>query len=317
MPVPALGSEIADIARSVENMGEGVVTGGGRWLRITYKSDVPIAGFIVPLREGAQYNPLDMLRFDLPERWIATTVDIDLSVSPSWNAVPKDYRLTMASPAAETAPVVSQLQILPADATDTASAFVRHMTEPESFVISTYHYLRGYRILGTNALPILATVFALVCIALALWKRTMVFMPLVVLAFGAHLAYGARVDVDLVRLSAAHAQAWAADETYEEAGQTYAVARLIASQALLGDVRVATCFDSTDYTAKVLRYAVLPVPVQIGTTGDMVPTHVAVMNSIDWAYESGRLRCGAIDAPAVLLREFSDGSRLFSLTPES
>ncbi len=308
-PVPALGTEVANIARASEQMAEGTVVGGGRWLRVTYTSDAGLSGFVAPML-GAQYNPVDMLRFDLPSADAASTVDVDLSASPSWNPTEKTYLIVLASPASETPPEVLGVEILPGGV---VGAFFRHFASPESFVISTYHQLRGYRILGIGLVPVLALLFALACVALMIRWKAAAFLPLLGLALTAQLLYGARVAVDQLRLSAVHAMEWS-NGTYGEAGSTYELAEAVRETAKeQPDMTLGVCFDSTDYFAKLLRYDLLPIPVV--WTGNAIAdaTHVAVIRKIDWSYDDGRLRCGELNVPAALLEEFSDGSRLFSL----
>lgn len=308
VPVPALGAAVAEIARNAGQMAEGTIQGGGRWLRIAYRSDAPIAGFVVPFQGEAVYNPLDMLRFDLPAE--GTTVDVDLSVSPSWSAAPKTYLLMFSAPAGGTPPEISGIEILPATAGDSVGAAAAHALETESFVVSTYHRLRGYRVLGHDVLPVAFALLLLAVGFVVLRTKADAAVPLFGLALVAHVLFGARVDLDLARLTASHLAEWTSAGTYGEAGDTYALARDITE--LPTDARVAVCFDSTDYFAKLLRYLALPITVTIGT-GDPGATHVAVVRKIDWSYEAGRLRCGSIDAPATLLAEFPDGSRLFAL----
>lgn len=313
-PVLALGRSVVDIARTSDQLAEGMVSGGGRWLRMTYQSNVPLAGFVVPMQDGEQYNPIDMLAFDLPLHVTAATVDIDLSVSSSWSPSSTVYLVTLASPPTDTPPSVLEVSILPADGSDILIATLRHMTVPEAWVVSTYHQLRGYRVLGVGAVFILAVLIVLACGGMLVVHRKRAALPLLLLALSVHLLYGARVGIDLLRLSVAHLAEWHRQGTYGEAGDTFALAEAV---RLLDtpDVRLATCFDATDYFAKLLRYHVLPTPVQIGTDGPLQPTHVAVLRMIHWSYEDGRLRCGSIDAPARLVAEFPAGSRLFVLTP--
>ena len=308
VPVPAIGSDIAEIARTSGQTAEGGVTGGGRWLRVAYASEAPLTGFVVPLLGGAQYNPVDMLRFDLPASPNAT-VDVDLSASPSWSASSKDYMVVFA--AGDIAPEIQGIGIVPASYGDSIGAFFRHAFASEGFVVSTYHMLRGYRILGVGLVPVLAVLVLLAAAGLAVWKKKEAAFPLLGLAFIAQLAYGARIDLDLARLTVGHAGGWFHEHDYAEAGSMYALADAV--KDLEGDVRLAVCFDSTDYFAKLLRYLLLPIPAQIGTDGPMKPTHVAIVRKIDWTYEEGRLKCGSIDAPAELLEGFPDGSSLYAL----
>ena len=310
VPVPALGGEIAEIARMADQMAEGTVLGGGRWLRIGYVSAVPMVGFVVPMASDTQYNPLDMLRFDLPATGGAT-VDVDLSASTSWSAAPATYRIMLSSPAFDTPPQVTGVEIVPAGAGDTFAALVAHASQPESFIVSTYHRLRGYRMLGLDPLPVLAGIVLIACVAFMLWKKGAALPWLLGVALAAHFLYGARVDLDLARLTTTHLGEWFGSHRYAEAGSTYALADAVREVDSWEGARLGICFDSTDYFAKLLRYDLLPMNVNMTTDGD--PTHVAVVRKIDWSYENGRLRCGSIDAPATLLREFPDGSRLFAL----
>ena len=163
------------------------------------------------------------------------------------------------------------------------------------------------RCVHNGVVPVLVVAIVL----LVLWKRKAALFPLLGIAFGAQMLYGARSDFDLTRLSLAHASEWFGSGTYAEAGSTYALADAV--RELESDVQLAICFDSTDYFAKLLRYDLLPMPVQIGTEGLLQPTHIAVVRKIDWSFEDGHLKCGSIDAPATLLQEFPDGSRLFQL----
>lgn len=312
-PVPAIGTAVADIARSSEQMAEGTVVGGGRWLRVVYRSGVPIAGFVAPMR-GASYNPVDMMAFELPASPDPARAEIDLSASPSWNPSEKPYLVTLASPASALPPEIQGVEFVAAGAGDVAGAFIRHLAGRESYVISTYHHLRGYRVLGVGLVPIAVALFAIACVASIVLRRGAAITGLLAVALGAQLLYGARVGIDLVRLSAAHGFEWTSRGTYGEAGSMYDLADAVREDADgREDARLAVCFDSTDYFAKILRYRLLPIPVDMTTDGAVPPTHVAVVRKIDWTFDGGRLRCGSIDAPATLVREFPDGSRLFEL----
>lgn len=309
-PVPALGTEIADVARTSEQMAEGTVVGAGRWLRIAYRSGVPIVGFVAPMR-GSQYNPVDMLRFDLPET-DAAVVEIDLAASSSWNPTEKTYLVSLASPASALSPEIQGVEIVPG-AGGVAGAAAWHLMAPESFAISTYHRLRGYRVLGVGVVPTLAVLFAAACGIVAVRRRAAALASLLGLALGMQLLYGARVGADLVRLSFAHGREWSRG-SYAEAGSAHALADAVREIADEQDVRLAVCFDSTDYAAKLLRYDLYPIPV--AWTGEIArdATHVAVVRKIDWSFEDGRLRCGDMNVDATLLEEFPDGSRLFFLS---
>ncbi len=299
------------------------IEGQGKVVLITYQSSEPLEVYMVPLEQNGNYTPTDYVRFTLPTT-DEGTVAIDLTISPGWSTKNQKWLLTLLGKDKNTGAAFTDISFTNDGAGSTAIVALRHLFTEEVYTPSSYHALRGYRVLGTSftiILGILTLVVALVCFIVAGKKnyRTTVILTLVIPS----LLYQARFAVDLLRFSLQHTQEYARG-IYDEAGSIHAVADVLRTLAKPGDkTTVYVCRDGTNFKEKLLRY--FTYPARVSSDANIAPTadYAVVMDKFKWGFETSvtkeastvRLKCGDIDREAKKLSTFPDGEILFQLLP--
>lgn len=311
-PVPALSIDPSFVLRSYEEVSEGSIDGAGTHLRITYRSSVPLTGFIAPFLENRSYRPQDLLMFTLPASLQQVSAEIDLTRSSSWSPGSRSYYLSFLSSQTGTDTQFSDMQLI-ARRSLPAIAF-SHLLEAPGFPISSYHFLPPYRILGHSVSIILGVTLLLIILAAWVARRaSCLFLCTLVLCTFLGV-YQARSAVDRLILSVRHVGEWWRDGTYGEARSTYVIGEHILSQYQDG-MRIGVCFDSSDYFAKLLRYNLYPIPVTIGLHDSN--THALTIRMTTHAFREGMLHCGNKTFPATLLQEYPDGSAFYALSSDA
>ncbi len=312
-PIRAVDANPIETIRASEQLAEGEAEGAGRWLRIEYRSTSELVGLVAPFRTGTAYEPKEMLQFILPAAAEGSTVDIDLAVGPRWSPGNQRYFLAFSSSTTGDFPEILGIGFVPATMLDSASALWSQLLKREPFIISTYHFLQGYRLLGVPLAVLVAVVLVIVCSAYGVLHREQAAYGLVVIALLFHLSYGVKVGLDLARITAADAAAWIATGEYGEAKSTYSIVDALEKKA--GVTSLAVCTDSTDYEMKLMRYFLHPLPVSLVRDEIITPSHVVVLKKIEWSFVNGRLKCGSIDMQAERVATFPNGSELFRRIP--
>jgi|GEM_PF-757041 len=296
-----------------------VLEGKGSSLLLDYVSNEPITVFLVPLFDGNNYSITDFLSFTLPETDNGS-VSVDLTASPGWSQGNRRYLLNLLSASEEPGLAISKYEFLPASAGQTLGAMVHHFFIPELYTPSSFHALRGYRVLGNSLTPIygLALLAAAVLAFIFLSKERRIQGTIFVLIAGIFI-YNLRFGIDLLRFSAEHLNEYN-HGTYDEAGSVYRLAaKVIATENGEINPLVYVCRNGTNFKEKLLRYLTYPVRVSSDDADASGATLVAVMNKYKWSFDTGKngineLACGAVNRKAQKLDSFPDGSSLFKVS---
>lgn len=283
--------------------------GSGDRLVLSYTSAVPIDVDLAPMVQGSSYNPADLMHTTLPagEDIVAT---VDLTRTAAWHPWRNRYFAGFFVQDRTSDVTLRSTEILPSRFGATVLAAMRHLGQGETFHVTAPHSLRGYLLLGVplSLLLGLLTLFA----ALLYWRRGTSAVLLVALL--STLVYGLRWNVDLLKFSVQHLWEWETQSTYAIADSAYTVAEELRAEAGRGRTPhgLSVCTRSTNFVAKLLHYALYPLPVSVRSEDAGKSSHVLVKQMNDWSYEGGILRCGQLQGPATLIRTFEDGSVLFT-----
>ncbi len=288
------------------------VEGIGSRLRITYSSSLPIDVDVAPMVRGSSFDPADLAHTTLPAGTNMTAL-IDLTVAPSWKPWGATYYLAFFVNAEEVDAEMQEIAIASGGIGALFGAAFRHLASVEEYQVATPHALRGHKMVGLSLSFLLGLLFIVAVIVLCIRKKGTAAVLSVCLC--AILFYAAIFGLDTLRFTTGHMSEWWGQHSYAQAGSIFAVAEELQAEDARGHTPkgVYVCTTSTDYVTKVLRYLLYPVPVSIAAEDVNTSTHMLVSDTADWSYEKGLLHCGRIDGPATKVREFPDGSVLFSV----
>ncbi len=299
------------------------IEGVGGTLLLQYQSGEPLEIYMVPLSADKRFVPTDYVHFTLPQADNGSAT-IDLTVSPGWSFHKQRWALNLLSVDEKAGAQFTNIQFTNASLPTTLKAVAQHLMTEEPYTPSSYHALRGYRMLGISVTVIfglmtLIVVFLCLAFARASRRRALAIRILVI----AMLLYQARFSVDLLRYTQEHLIGFA-HGVYDEAGSVNEMAKEIRS---LGGTNqnIFVCRDGTNFKEKLLRYFVYPVHVSADTQDANVATLAVVMDTFKHGYRTTptdlapvlRLQCGPIDRLAEQLHQFPDGAVLFKLLPSS
>ena len=312
-PIPALSIEQVNNVGSYKKSAGGIIEGTGATLLVGYHSNVPLNTYIGILNNDGTYSQNDLYYFVLP-KGSDMQANVDLTALTTWSPSLHRYTITFLSNDEQSDTAFTAMNFQSAGMWTTFRTAMRHLFFPEPFRVSAAHFLQGYRILGVPFSVIFGLfVFVAACCALILRGKRAV-LTLLALCM---LAYGARFAIDLSVMTAKDLRSWVSLYRYGVASDTY-----IAAESLIDDVHkrkiahphAISCFDSTDYFPKLIRYLAYPIPVEL--TGALLPgtTHVIVIRKFQWSYENGILQCGSIHQPAQKISSFDDDIAVFSLS---
>lgn len=294
---------LADLMAAARSSVSIEVRGNGDRLVLSYTSAGPVDLFIFPVLEDGSPAVDSALVARLPEG-LDAEVDLDLAASPAWSPGERPYRVHALSresvrPTIHDAVVGRGSQWLPVIA-------LRQLGRSEPYEPSTYHRLQGYGFFGWHAGPVFAVL--LMAAAALLWVAGRQKAAPILLLLG-FLFYGARVSVDLTRISFSHLRDWGQDGTYAQAGAITLIAEAVrAETAQLAGASVFVCHDGSSYLPTLLRYFLYPIPV---TDSPISATFVLVAGKVRRGEGPDVLQCGDASIPARRIRSFPDGSVLF------
>ena len=304
------------------------IEGQGGILTLDYQSTEPLEVFLVPLRPDETYTPTDYLRFTLPLTEQGT-VEVDLTVSPGWSPRNTKWLVTLLSSDEKAGAAFTGIRFTESGAPPTVLVALRHLFTKEPYTPSSFHALRGYRMLGVS----LTISLGLLTIALALSALAFVTkvkrrsMALGVLLVGT-LVYQTRFSLDLLRFTKEHLTEYA-HGTYDEAGSIHTVATFLRTLASGKESKttVYVCRDGTTFKEKLLRYFAYPIRISSEASDAATADYAVVMNKFKWGFETNvtkdasvtLLRCGDLERPSQKLTTFDDGSIVFRLlsSPDS
>lgn len=290
-----------DIVRRADAGAKASATVGGRGgtLRIVYSATSPVDLDLVPLH-GTYSLDHEQLFVRLPA---GENLDarVDLSHGMGWSAFRQTLVLRFSAPSRTDQIDILELTIEPATFSETIRATLQGFLHREQFAVSSPHSLRGQRIGGVPFTALVGIPVALVSVILFLKKKVQTSMLILVVG---SLTYSLWFGWDLLRFTQSFAHAGSAEDIgsvlrHESTDQSF----------------LFLCTNTGNYYSKAVRYFAYPVPVSRETADIPKATHVLVHEAHHWSYENGVLRCGSLDGNAVHVRDFPDGSVLFSASP--
>jgi hypothetical protein len=319
---PALvdsSSQVEDALKRNAGHASTVLTGNGHSLFLTYSTSEPIEVFMVPLAADNNFFPTDFVTFTLPEAEEGAA-NIDLTVSPGWAPGEQRYLLNLLTKSENANASFVSADFEPASLFDTVKAAFGHLFTPEPFTPSSYHALRGYRVLGYSVAVVLGMLTILVALTIYFISKPAVRLRNASLVlFAAMMLYALRWSVDLVRFTHQHLTEYA-NHTYDEAGSIYSVADTLKNGVASNNQKLITnnsvvfvCRDGTNFKEKVLRYFAYPTKITSEAADASGATLAIVMDKFDWKFTENSLSCGPIKRAAEKVVEFDDGSVLFRL----
>jgi hypothetical protein len=314
---PALVDSSDIIERALqENAGHASTTieGAGSALVITYRTNEPLEVYMVPLAADDSYVPTDYMRFTLPMTEEGTAT-IDLTVTPGWSPADHRYLLNLLSRTEQADAAFTGMQFTPNSAGNSLGAAIRHLFTAEPFTPSSYHGLRGYRVMGTSVTVILGIVILLSClISFALVKPERRASVLLLILVGGSFLYQLRFDSDLLRFTNEHLTEYL-HGTYDEAGSAHQIATFIRTLTGEQPTTVYVCRDGTNFKEKLLRYFAYPIKISSEPEAAKSASIVLVMDKIHWSSDTtkaktGLFQCGDFNGQAQKITTFPDGSVL-------
>ncbi len=315
---PELVRESSDLEAVLDNRAGStsqVLEGKGSTLTLTYSSDQSFEVYIIPLDSNDNYNPLDMVHVSLAStQGERSTVDINLAASPSWTLLRERYLFQFISTAEDTNAGIYDTQFSGPGAVELIGILWKHLFFPEPYLPSSYHVLRGYRILNGYLAIILGIVSCTVVVAILLWKKTKGIPTALTFLALFMMLYGLRSSIDLLLFTKEHLSSWHTDGRYDEAQNVYDIAAYIHTLDPQTSPQIFVCRDGTNFREKLLRYFAYPLPIySADRQGEGKPTHIIVMGKREWSFENDTLTCGDISSRATLLETFPDGTTIFAL----
>lgn len=304
-----------------ENPGYASTTlkGQGSSLLLSYASAQPLQVYMIATKDDGSFVPTDFMHFVLPPGDPASA-RIDLTVSPGWSSGERRYLIHMLSPVADASASFYQADFIPATASQTLTAPVRHLFRPEPYTPGTFHALFGYRMSGTPVVVIFAITALFLCVLCLLIPTFRSVRMILTVLIAVQMLYALRFSIDLLRFSGQHLTEYhvrhsdgEAAGTYDEAGYVYDTAAVIKNytknMSMLRGVFV--CRDGTNFKEKLLRYLVYPLPVRSDLPDFATIAVVTDKYKQGWTYEDGTLRCGELSRMAEKIKSYPDGTHIF------
>lgn len=296
------------------------IEGDGSSVVISYQSSTGVTVYVFPMHADHTYDPADAMYFDL-SAGADNTATIDLTVSPGWHTGDSRYIVQILSPDKNPDVAFTDITFQPASWLQIILIPFAQFLRIEPFTPSTYHALRGYKFLGHAAVPVIAFMTIIVgCIVWFFYRKKYGIWPLVYILIIGHLVYGLRLVVDEYRFTQEHLTSWYTTQTYDEAESVFTIANSVQETAktMQMPMHIFVCRDGTNFKEKLLRYMIYPISVSADALAAKKATHVILMNKLKWNIDNGILHCGDVSLPVKKMRDFSDGSILFSITsPQS
>ena len=305
------------------------IEGAGGILRLTYIASDELKVYMVPLSTEGRFVPNEFLRLALPATE-GDTVEIDLTVSPGWRPSKTTWIVHLLTKNEETDAGFAAIEFVPVSLLETIAASFQHIFTAEPYSPSTYHAVRGYRVFGNDATVIMGILLLIVAGATLLRaKKSTKLRTLVIVILTFQGLYGLRFGLDLLRFSSEHASGYA-QGFYDEAGSVHQITpvlRILVSENPMkseAETTVFVCRSGTNFKEKILRYFSYPIRISSDVNDAKTSDFALVMNADDWSFDAVLseeektndevLRCGDLSMKAQKLREFPDGSILFSIS---
>ncbi len=314
VPKPTIARDESQLLPHYTTQTSMTTEGKGGYLHIVYSSSQPFDLLIAPFRSSRGYLPIDLSRVHMPAGK-HRDVRIDLTGSPLWSPGQHKYYLLFGSAQKSVDTAVEDMSFLPTPLLQVPIIAVRQFFEAESYQISSYHTLLGYRVL-TVSVTLLGGCIVLLTLLMLLIRKAQPSTLLGVLVL-AMLAYNMRFSLDLIRFTAHHLQQWYGEGLYSRAGAVVHIAQDVQADQQkhsFGAPYVYVCTDDTNYYAKMLRYHAYPVTVATDLQSDAPLTHVLVHHS-QWSETGGTLHCGQFEGTVRKLADYPDNTHLYSLLP--
>jgi hypothetical protein len=309
VPTAALNSDLSSVLSASQSAADGFVDGQGTQLSLTYRAAVPLDMFIAPTVTGTDYNPADLYTVSLPATG-GQTVQIDLTALPTWTPAHTAYYVSFLSAGGDTAAEIGEIAIHGGGAGAVITAAFRHAFEPQPYLVSNMHYLRGRRVLDTPVTAVAGVASVALCI-LILWRKKRI-APVLLTALLCTLVFQLYTGIDSARLAYAHTSEWLRDDTYAQAGDAYTVA---ADLAALSPGSVTVCFDSVDYAPKLIRYLLAPIPVRVDRIIDADTTHLVVLQATRSDTTDTLQFCDLHGRQPTAVKRYPSGTVIYSLAP--
>lgn len=295
-PVHLLGEDIPieTIISKATSHAEADLTGPGEAIELTYSSSEPLDVLVMFPSVDGGFTPLETLQAHLPEGQRVTAA-IHLTESPGWSPLRKQYRLHFLTES-QTGVEFHDVNFVRGSFISSITSSVKQFLGSQPYSPSSYHRLPGYRIAGIS----FGVLFGFLLIVLSLWfawkkQYQRIILGAIILTLLSH----ARFSVDAVRYSLEHSR-----RDYATAGSLFQIVDWITEHEVTG---VALCNDGTTYAEKLLSYHIYPLLL----TED--PSHVVVYRAVDTSFNGTTLRCGKEQFSASKLKDFPDGSSLYSV----
>jgi len=297
-----------------------ILEGQGGKLALRYSSESTITVFLAPLSVNDSYAITDFIWFSLPKTKLVNVI-VDLTISPGWTQGKRRFLLNFLSEKEEPDFAIENFEFIPAKSGDTVRAILRHFFTPELYTPSSFHALRGIRVLGKSFTPVFGVLLLLACgtTAVFLSKEKRLKRAAFLLVAGIFL-YDLRFALDLFRFSTEHRGEYLRG-TYDEAGSIYQVAAEVRKMTYgRRDQLLYVCRDGTNFKEKLLRYFTYPVKVSSEPRDLSGATLAVVMDKYEWNFDESDnsendLACGELKRQAEKSAAFPDGSVLFRLYP--
>ena len=290
------------------------IEGDGRYLRLMYDASDPLTMFFAPMVTKETFNPADYVVATLPAG-TGSDVRIDLAVAPGWKPVTRKYLFNILAPRKETTVAMHSSFFEPWSVGVLPLIALRQAWQIEPFSPSSFHALRGYRMFGIATNTIAGIVLWIVAgVILVRRRKTGGAIMIIGVTAAFVLLSGMHAGIDQLRLVREHVGSMLSDGTYDEAGSSYDIAETITMLREPHD-NVVVCRTGANLREKILRYMLYPLRVTSAHDTLTDSSLIVVSYEAPWQMKNDVLTCNDITARVKKLREFSDGSLLFSVVP--
>lgn len=313
MPVPvSLAPADLDIERRMDAAFSHAVArlrGRADAVSIRYSASSPIDCIVVVQDAGSAPDFPAALVAELPPA-SRGDAQVDVSRSPAWSLSSREYTLFFFSRSA-TGTSIDQVALVPLSLRRFPVSAVRHILSPEPYAPSSYHRLKGYRVLGVPAALLFSSlvtlILLLVLVARKRFRGRRLSACLTIVLLGCLLP-SARFSLDLLAMTGRHLSAWYAHQPYEQAGSAYHIAAYLRSSST-AQSPVYLCSDGTSYIPSLFTYAL--APRRVITQGSGAQLFIAFEQPVR---KGEPLQCAGREwEGAKPLQDFPDGSVVYSL----
>lgn len=288
-------------------------------LIITYSADAPFELWIsFPTHEpftgdagSLRVNPLHVLKAKLTPQTQAR-ISIDLTRSPAWYASRNAFVLHVLGQEGKIVEI-HELTLEKPTFLATFKAYARQFFIDEPVLLSSINFLTGYHIADMSMTFLLGSLFLLIVAALLFTVKKRKMRMVLALSLLMVFLYDARVSLDLLRVTKADLAEWSDADLYRQLGPIYQIADFLKEERSHSPqpLKIAMCFDGTDFLQKQLRYLLYPTPVLRPEEGWNDATHAVFIDTDRGVMQEGMTSCGEeFVRMGELLHEFPQKSRV-------